>query len=113
MRKRGADDPERSIDIGFDRPIEEFRAEVKDTRHRMLAASIGDDDVKTAQPRNSFGDEAFAKCFLPKVVEQTYYRWRKEYGGLKVDQAQRLKELEQMDAGSILSSISVLHLRVR
>jgi hypothetical protein len=32
---------------------------------------------------------------------------------LKVDQAQRLKELEQMDAGSILSSISVLHLRVR
>ena len=27
--------------------------------------------------------------------EQTYYRWRKEYGGLKVDQAKRLKELEQ------------------
>jgi transposase-like protein len=29
------------------------------------------------------------------VTEQTYYRWRKEYGGLKVDQAKRLKELEQ------------------
>lgn len=28
------------------------------------------------------------------VTEQTYYRWRKEYGGLKVDQAKRLKELE-------------------
>ena len=28
-------------------------------------------------------------------MEQTYYRWRKEYGGLKVDQARRLKELEQ------------------
>jgi putative transposase len=27
--------------------------------------------------------------------EQTYYRWRKEYGGLKVDQARRLKDLEQ------------------
>lgn len=29
------------------------------------------------------------------VTEQTYYRWRKAYGGLKIDQAQRLKELEQ------------------
>jgi putative transposase len=29
------------------------------------------------------------------VVEQTYYRWRKEYGGLKTDQAKRLKELER------------------
>ncbi|NQX88102.1 MAG: transposase [Halioglobus sp.] len=28
------------------------------------------------------------------VTEQTYYRWRKEYGGMKVDQAKRLKELE-------------------
>jgi hypothetical protein len=28
-------------------------------------------------------------------VEQTYFRWRKEYGGLQVDQAKRLKELEQ------------------
>jgi putative transposase len=31
-------------------------------------------------------------------VEQTYYRWRREYGGLKVDQARRLKELEQENA---------------
>jgi putative transposase len=29
------------------------------------------------------------------VSEQTYYRWRKEYGGMRVDQARRLKELEQ------------------
>ena len=28
------------------------------------------------------------------VTEQTYYRWRKEYGGLTVDQAKRLKEVE-------------------
>jgi transposase-like protein len=28
------------------------------------------------------------------VSEQTYYRWRKEYGGMRVDQARRLKELE-------------------
>ena len=29
------------------------------------------------------------------VSEQTYYRWRREYGGMKVDQAKRLKELER------------------
>ena len=29
------------------------------------------------------------------VTEQTYYRWRKEYGGMKVDQAKRLKVLEK------------------
>ena len=29
------------------------------------------------------------------VSEYTYYRWRKEYGGMRVDQAHRLKELEQ------------------
>jgi len=29
------------------------------------------------------------------VTQQTYYRWRKEYGGLKIDQAKRLKELER------------------
>jgi transposase-like protein len=28
------------------------------------------------------------------ISEQTYYRWRKSYGGLRVDQAKRLKELE-------------------
>ena len=29
------------------------------------------------------------------VTEQTYYRWRKEYGGMDVDQAKRLKDLEK------------------
>jgi putative transposase len=29
------------------------------------------------------------------VSDYTYYRWRKEYGGMRVDQARRLKELEQ------------------
>jgi putative transposase len=32
------------------------------------------------------------------VTEQTYYRWRKEYGGLRMDQARRLKELEKENA---------------
>ena len=29
------------------------------------------------------------------ITEQTYYRWRREYGGMRVEQARRLKELEQ------------------
>lgn len=29
------------------------------------------------------------------IAEQTYYRWRREYGGLRLDQAKRLKELER------------------
>jgi transposase-like protein len=33
-------------------------------------------------------------CRKAGVTEQTYYRWRKEYGGLRLDQAKRLKELE-------------------
>jgi hypothetical protein len=32
------------------------------------------------------------------VSEASYYRWRSEYGGLKVDQARRLKELERENA---------------
>jgi transposase-like protein len=34
-------------------------------------------------------------CKQIGVSEQTYYRWRREYGGLKVDQAKRLKALEK------------------
>jgi transposase-like protein len=33
-------------------------------------------------------------CRKIEVTEQTYYRWRKEYGGMRVDQARRLKDLE-------------------
>jgi len=29
------------------------------------------------------------------ITEQTYYRWRREYGGMRVEQARRLKELEK------------------
>ena len=29
------------------------------------------------------------------ITEQTYYRWRREYGGMRIDQARRLKELEK------------------
>ena len=34
-------------------------------------------------------------CKEAEITAQTYYRWRKEFGGLKLDQAKRLKELEK------------------
>ena len=34
-------------------------------------------------------------CKKLGISEPTYYRWRKEYGGLRLDQAKRLKELER------------------
>ena len=32
------------------------------------------------------------------ITQQTYYRWRKEYGGMRINQAKRLKELEKENA---------------
>ncbi len=32
------------------------------------------------------------------ITEQTYYRWRKEYGGMRINQAKRLKELDKENA---------------
>jgi transposase-like protein len=37
-------------------------------------------------------------CREAGIVEQTFYRWRKEYGGLQVEQARKLKELQKENA---------------
>lgn len=37
-------------------------------------------------------------CKQIGVTDQTYYKWRREYGGLKTDQAKRFKQLEQENA---------------
>lgn len=39
------------------------------------------------------GKEVADVCREPQVSEQTYYRWRNQFGGLKADDAKRLKEL--------------------
>jgi transposase-like protein len=41
------------------------------------------------------GQSIAQACKQIGVTDQTYYRWRKEYGGVKTDQARRLKELER------------------
>jgi transposase-like protein len=37
-------------------------------------------------------------CREAGIVEQTFYRWRKEYGGLQIEQARKLKELQKENA---------------
>jgi transposase-like protein len=46
----------------------------------------------------SQGSSVSQVCKRIGVADQTYYRWRKVYGGMKVDQAKRLKQLEAENA---------------
>lgn len=48
-------------------------------------------DIEIEQGKGSSQEDA---CRKTGITLQTFYRWRKEYGGLQVDQARRLKELE-------------------
>jgi transposase-like protein len=43
----------------------------------------------------SQGKAAPVACREAGISQQSYYRWRKEYGGLELDQAKRMKELER------------------
>ena len=54
--------------------------------------------LREAEVELAKGGAVAQACKKIGVTEQTYYRWRKEYGGLKVDQAKRLKALEQENA---------------
>jgi putative transposase len=54
--------------------------------------------LREAEVRLSQGEKIGVTCRALGISEQSYYRWRREYGGLKVDQAKRLKELEKENA---------------
>jgi len=51
--------------------------------------------LREAEVRLSQGEKTSMICRSLGVSEQSYYRWRREYGGLKVSQARRLKDLEK------------------
>jgi putative transposase len=51
--------------------------------------------LREAEIEQSRGMDLASVCKKLMITEQTYYRWRKEYGGLRIDQAKRLKELEK------------------
>ena len=51
--------------------------------------------LREAEVGLSRGKKVGDMCRAFGITEQTYYRWRREYGGLKVSQARRFKELER------------------
>ena len=51
--------------------------------------------LRTVELETGKGLSVLDACRKVGITEQTYYRWKKEYGGLRVDQAKRLKGLEQ------------------
>jgi putative transposase len=51
--------------------------------------------LREAEIMTNQGATVEEACRKIEVSKLTYYRWRKEYGGLRVDQAQRMKQLEK------------------
>jgi putative transposase len=56
----------------------------------QIIGHLREADVKISQ-----GVNVLQICREMGIAEQTYYRWRREYGGMKVDQARRLRGLEK------------------
>ena len=54
--------------------------------------------LREAEVLISQGSTAVEAARHLEVSEQTYYKWRKEYGGMRIKQAKRLKELEKENA---------------
>ena len=54
--------------------------------------------LREAEVELAKGQPVRAVCKKLGITDQTYYRWRREFGGLKVDQARRLKDLEKENA---------------
>jgi len=64
-------------------PIKRYKPEQIVTMLRQIEVSIAN------------GKPTPQACKEAEITVQSFYRWRKEYGGLKMDQAKRLKELEK------------------
>ena len=65
--------------------------------------------LREAEVALAQGQSIGQACRTLGVSEQSYYRWRKEYGGLRTDQAKRLKDLEK-ENGRLRKAISDLTL---
>jgi len=59
----------------------------------QIIAKLRQIEVQLAQ-----GKSIALACKEAAISEQSYYRWRKEYGGLQIEQAKRLKDLERENA---------------
>jgi hypothetical protein len=60
------------------------------TSAEQIVLKLRQIEVQTAQ-----GKSLALACKDAEISEQSYYRWRKEYGGLQIDQARRMKDLER------------------
>ena len=67
-------------------PMKRYKAEQIVTLLRQIEVGIAN------------GKPTPQACKEVEITQQTYYRWRKEFGGLKLDQAKRMKELERENA---------------
>ena len=67
-------------------PMKRYKAEQIVTLLRQIEVGIAN------------GKPTPQACKEAEITIQTYYRWRKEYGGLKLNQAKRMKELERGNA---------------
>ena len=63
------------------------------TSAEQVVLTLRQIEVQTAQ-----GKSLALACKEAAISEQSYYRWRKEYGGLQVDQARKMKDLERENA---------------
>jgi putative transposase len=63
------------------------------TRAEQVVLKLRQIEVQTAQ-----GKSLALACKEAEISEQSYYRWRKEYGGLQVDQARKMRDLERETA---------------
>ena len=61
---------------------------------RRLGAEQIVTKLRQIEVRQGQGKNSAVACKEAGTTEQSYYRWRKEYGGLNVDEAKRLKQLE-------------------
>jgi putative transposase len=70
----------------------------RSNRHKRHTTEQIVNKLRQAEVELAKGQTVSAACKRIGITDQTYFRWRKEYGGLKVNQAKRFKELEQENA---------------
>ncbi len=64
----------------------------------MKKSKFTEEQIAFALRQAANGTRVDEVCRKLWITEQTYYRWRGEYGGMRTDQAKRLKELERENA---------------
>ena len=83
----------------FERFLREYEDRFeKDMGRKRFKAEQIINMLREAEVLLNQGSTVGEVCRKLGISEQTYYRWRKDYGGMRVDQAKRLKELEKENA---------------